>query len=408
MKPSRKSVFPFLLALSCIPAFFTGSALRADPIAHKFYFDLKKDDVYIVEKYQDIAIRGFGNSATREEKNKISLNVTAKEGKTATLSGSFFTYSRTPRLTGSFKAERDFYSDFTIDENGRYVVSDRYVMPNLRSLPVFPDRPLLPGETWDAEAEETIDFENTKIKIPLTVHYTYTGRATIKDKNGNEVEKERILYRYSFEKSLPSAPSGVVRISGFSADELYFDLDAGIPFFDTNRLSYRFLYQTGNVVRYAYRIDSWYKKIRTVKEEEKTKIAGDLKEDLKDEKEITVRKNDEGIVLDMNAVFFETDSAKLMPGAKESLGKIAEILKRFPDREIRISGHTDSTGTERYNLRLSEERAKSVLDELKEKHGIDGDRMSYRGYGERKPVSENATPEGRAKNRRVEILIVTE
>jgi len=110
----------------------------------------------------------------------------------------------------------------------------------------------------------------------------------------------------------------------------------------------------------------------------------------------------------MNAVFFNTDSADLTEDAENKLKIIEKLLRKFPDREIRVSGHTDSTGSPVYNQKLSEARAKSVLDALKRIGEIDSKRMSYQGFGETKPVAPNTTKEGRSQNRRVEIMIVTE
>jgi len=121
-----------------------------------------------------------------------------------------------------------------------------------------------------------------------------------------------------------------------------------------------------------------------------------------------VRETPEGIALDMNAILFDYDSAELTPQAKKDLEKIAQILKKYPNREIRVSGHTDSTGNPSYNLKLSENRAKSVVQNLTGDQGLDSKRFSYRGYGPRNPVADNGTGEGRARNRRVEVLIVTD
>ena len=77
----------------------------------------------------------------------------------------------------------------------------------------------------------------------------------------------------------------------------------------------------------------------------------------------------------------------------------------FPDSKIRVSGHTDSTGSDAVNMKLSEERAGKVAKFLTEVGGIAADRITVNGYGESRPVASNETADGRAANRRVEILI---
>ncbi len=87
------------------------------------------------------------------------------------------------------------------------------------------------------------------------------------------------------------------------------------------------------------------------------------------------------------------------------LNKIIQAVRTFPNSMIRVSGHTDSTGSDALNLKLSEERAAKVARFLTEVGGIDAGRISVYGYGESRPIASNDTPEGRSANRRVEILI---
>jgi outer membrane protein OmpA-like peptidoglycan-associated protein len=87
------------------------------------------------------------------------------------------------------------------------------------------------------------------------------------------------------------------------------------------------------------------------------------------------------------------------------MSKIIEAVKTFPESPIRISGHTDSTGSEEVNRNLSRSRAENVAKFLVDVGGISKSRIITAGYGEDKPVASNETAEGRAENRRVEILI---
>ena len=109
----------------------------------------------------------------------------------------------------------------------------------------------------------------------------------------------------------------------------------------------------------------------------------------------------EKLELAKQAVEFETSNAVLLPESYAVLDDIADILRRYADFKLRIGGHTDSVGSSRTNLELSEQRAKACYDYLVSK-GIDPARMSYIGYGETKPIANNKYEEGRAQNRRVE------
>jgi OOP family OmpA-OmpF porin len=85
------------------------------------------------------------------------------------------------------------------------------------------------------------------------------------------------------------------------------------------------------------------------------------------------------------------------------LSDLAQALKDHPEWRVRIEGYTDNVGNKAVNLRLSRERAESVRRWLMDR-GISSDRLSARGYGESAPVGDNSTPDGRARNRRVEIV----
>lgn len=99
---------------------------------------------------------------------------------------------------------------------------------------------------------------------------------------------------------------------------------------------------------------------------------------------------------------FDTNSAKLRPAADAKLKEVAEFAATYKDAKLELSGHTDSTGADDYNQKLSERRANAVKADLV-KRGVAADRISAVGYGETKPVASNKTKAGREENRRVEI-----
>jgi outer membrane protein OmpA-like peptidoglycan-associated protein len=106
----------------------------------------------------------------------------------------------------------------------------------------------------------------------------------------------------------------------------------------------------------------------------------------------------------LRGVNFDFDKATIRPDAARILDEAVETLRAEPDVDVLIVGHTDSVGSESYNLRLSERRARAVRDYLVRK-GISAARLRVKGMGEAEPVASNDTPEGRAQNRRVELLV---
>ncbi|MBG6129548.1 outer membrane protein OmpA-like peptidoglycan-associated protein [Aquimarina sp. EL_35] len=112
------------------------------------------------------------------------------------------------------------------------------------------------------------------------------------------------------------------------------------------------------------------------------------------------------VVFDENSgVYFATNKSTLNSKSKTNLNKLAGIFKEYPDTNIIVEGHTDSTGDDSYNMSLSQKRANAVTNYLISQ-GISKSRLTTYAHGETLPKYDNATPEGRAKNRRVELGIV--
>ena len=103
-------------------------------------------------------------------------------------------------------------------------------------------------------------------------------------------------------------------------------------------------------------------------------------------------------------ITFDVDRADIKPRFFRTLNAVAIVLNAYPETDILIAGHTDSTGSDAYNQRLSEARAASVMHYLVSQ-GVDPRRIDARGFGERYPIADNRTEQGRALNRRVEIRI---
>lgn len=113
---------------------------------------------------------------------------------------------------------------------------------------------------------------------------------------------------------------------------------------------------------------------------------------------------DEISVVLNNDILFQYGKTDLSKDSKETLDKAVELLNQIPNRSLVIQGHTDSIGSEEFNMTLSEERAKKVYDYMMEQ-GLEIKNVSYKGLGESKPIADNNTKEGRKANRRVEFRI---
>lgn len=132
------------------------------------------------------------------------------------------------------------------------------------------------------------------------------------------------------------------------------------------------------------------------------KQAEELKRDLEGAK---VERVGEGIKITFDSgLMFDLDSYRLKPATRDNLTQLSKTLKKYDDTNILIEGHTDNTGTDEYNVDLSEHRAASVADFLRDQ-GVKNSRLTTQGYGEEQPIASNESAEGRQKNRRVEVAI---
>ena len=122
--------------------------------------------------------------------------------------------------------------------------------------------------------------------------------------------------------------------------------------------------------------------------------------------EITnLQQTQRGLVISLSDILFDVGKSTLKAGAQASIGRIAVVLRQYPQHQILVEGHTDATGGDDFNLQLSRDRANSVRTELVA-GGVDASKIAAEGFGETRPVATNDTPAGRQQNRRVEIVIV--
>jgi len=138
------------------------------------------------------------------------------------------------------------------------------------------------------------------------------------------------------------------------------------------------------------------------REQEARAEASDLERQLK---ELQAKKTERGAVITLGDVLFDFDRATLRDGAQQNLYRLVTFLNENSDREVLIEGHTDSVGSESYNLDLSQRRAQSVRDFLAS-NGVAASRMAVRGFGKSRPLASNESDEGRQQNRRVEVVIL--
>ncbi|OFX18432.1 MAG: hypothetical protein A2V77_24860 [Anaeromyxobacter sp. RBG_16_69_14] len=143
-----------------------------------------------------------------------------------------------------------------------------------------------------------------------------------------------------------------------------------------------------------------------------SKLTGDVSDTEGLVSELSGRVTDKAIVIDLAAgILFEFDKFELRPEAAPTLKKIARLIQQSGQGTVEVNGHTDAIGSDAYNVRLSEQRAAAVVEWLANKGGVAAGRLEAKGHGKSRPVAPNATgsgldnPQGRERNRRVEVII---
>jgi OmpA-OmpF porin, OOP family len=139
------------------------------------------------------------------------------------------------------------------------------------------------------------------------------------------------------------------------------------------------------------------------REAEQMRVAA-LSKELSD---LKAKQTDRGVVLTVGDVLFATGKADIASGSQQNIDRLADFLKKYPNRNLLIEGYTDNTGSVDANVKLSQQRADAVRDLLVSR-GIPPQRITTKGYGPKYPLVDNTSAAGRQQNRRVEIVVLNE
>lgn len=391
-----------LLALLLVPALLGAQVFR---------FRHAKGDRYhmITEVSEEVSVNGrFNNSA--EILNRIAVEIADTRDGAGLLRGTFQVSEKAQGGGGLFRLKDDTYtSEFWRDERGRYTIGRQYLFPIVRNVPVFPDEALTPGRSWTAGGEEVHDLREPfgimqPVSVPLDVSYTYVGRDV---RDGVEVAVLRVKYSATASLRTLRSPTGVAptRIMGSSDQTIWFDENLGRVHSYEDRFLYVYLLSDGQHIEYE---GSSRGRAIYPKPMDRARVVEEIRKSIEEKKipDATVRADEEGVTITLENIQFHPDSDEMMPGEKAKLDQIAEILKRYPERDLLITGHTALAGTPEGRQELSDRRARVVGDYLLKLGVRDRTRMTFRGVGATQPVADNSTEAGMRRNRRVEIKLL--
>ena len=314
--------------------------------------------------------------------------------------------------TGVYRWSSDLEVRYRRDVNGRLSgLPDNVPVPAVRDVPVFPDRPLSAGDEWTGEGRELFDLAPTfriptVITIPFSVRYTYVGPETI---DGRDLELIEVEYDYRWQPNPSMESEGrlfqeswfPVEVEGAFIQSLWWDGRSGRNYAVDGTFSYIYVMNDGS--EFSFRGTSAGKAVyaEAMDKEALVREIQDLERD-----DVRAEATDQGVKVSLDDINFVPDEAIMLPGQDEKLEGILEILSRYPDRDIQVIGHTARISGMGDGQDLSEERANTVARYIIDAGVRAEDRIITRGMGNRQPVGDNATEQGRRRNRRVEIVIL--
>ena len=410
MKLKQAVFFGFLLLTVISPLF-----------AEQFRFKYTKGEEYRILStvHESVYYNGVFDHFS-EIVNRISVSVTDEKNGTGTHEAVFmttenateqkpddtqFTSART--ITGTFQWGEEYLSVFDRDEYGVYTIEDTYFMPIVRNVPVFPEYDIEPGDTWEYDGDEVHDMRinygiQEPFHIPFTTEYTYEGTT---EKDGKTLHI--ITADYSLFYDVPVKPdakgTAPVRAMGYSYQTIYWDNEAGA--IQSYEEEFRIVIDTKNGDRIE-NVGTAGAEYAEKPHFSKEAALQDIQKQLEGLENTEVTIDDKGITLRLENIRFRADSAVLLDSEKEKLEKISEILRAYSANDLLISGYTARAGTEESCIALSKERATAVADFLVNLGVKDAHHIFTQGFGSSFPIADNSTPEGMARNRRVEITIM--
>ena len=322
-----------------------------------------------------------------------------------------FRYSHSNKATsrsGVYRYGKEFSSEFWRDERGHYTIESDFLVPPTQDIPILPEEPIEERDTWTATATEVFDLESILglqgvIRTEVPVQYEYLGEQEWKD---GEYPAFSIRYNLFHRPEQRSAdPWYPVRITGSTEQTYYWDPDRGRASGYEESYVFVFNTQNGQTIQFEGTASA---EVLNAEPLDREKVQEDVEKDLEDlgVDDASVSSDEDGVTITLDNVQFPPDSALLVESEQEKLRRIASILKKYPDRDILITGHTALAGTAEGRQQLSEERAAAVGNFLIEEGVRNRERLLFRGMGAREPVADNSTEEGMRKNRRVEITIL--
>ncbi len=337
--------------------------------------------------------------------NEVRGTLFLESGKMSEYSGNFYVLQSMTRDQRHVARQIDEVVAVTLSfsATGEMRVASDTEYPLLRDFPRFPAEPVATGEKWQSYGLRVVNpLRREATRIPFLCEYEYLGSG---EYNGNDARIVRAQYALRYKRGEdPFGDQELLSLQGRHIVDIYIPVDHDSALFMRDVVEEHYRYADGSNVQREGFILTWLEDFPRM---DRKALKDDLVRLVQDERldDVSIEERDEGVSITLKNLQFYPDSPQLLPGEMEKLKSLANALQRIPDRTFMVTGHTADVGSRESQYDLSIQRAQAVVGLLAEE-GIAPERFLYRGVGGSEPLGSNDTEEGRAMNRRVEIMIL--
>lgn len=339
-----------------------------------------------------------------ESTNKEVSYITVKSAnkRTASLESNIYIFNEEKQFNRPINHfEQKLTYRYTKDRFGNTYGNE--MRAGFHGFPGFPKQDIPEGGTWTAPATYIVSlFSNSlpAVKIELNIFYQYIATKDVNGKKIAVITANAVASQSKKSDVLQNA--NIIKVAGFNNFILEYDIEAKRIVSIKETFDYLYVLGDYSIIETSGTSGSSFKYFKVKQKEKLLKLKENETDNIK-----FVLKDDNTISISMENITFEANSAVVGESEKTLLDQIAPLLiENYSTNRIIIIGHTAKVGKTTREQRLSEERARAVLNYLLKNYDFDPELLSYKGMGGTQPIDTNTTEEGRQKNRRVEIIIL--
>jgi outer membrane protein OmpA-like peptidoglycan-associated protein len=271
-------------------------------------------------------------------------------------------------------------------------------------MPQFPDEPVDVGDRWRGSGVRYVDprRDGSYTEIPYLCEFVYRGKQTHAGRRVHVITAQYAT-RYRGGDDFRGDPA-LMNGSGRHVLTIHLSAEDDGYLFVRDQVDEEFRYADGSTIGFQGFVLTWLESAFPL-DRNATAVAAQNALEASGVADVEVETRQEGVAISLQRIHFVPDTARILPDERGRLDAIYTVLQGIRERDFLVIGHTADVGKPEGQMQLSIERAKTIIDELV-RRGMDPERFIYEGRGGTDPVAANDTEENRAKNRRVEIIVL--